>query len=158
MDIVNLIPSKVKIGCHENLREGFIRGSPCSLILNSEIHTLTRTYIHQGFLVDYTVQTCFERYHIMNNRIKTSCRETQWSKQIRIKGLFVTVCLYVHIKECTLFTFEGLYLSNVKVTLRYALKTHTPLHFHSPSETEQSETSPGSLREGDQLLFHPFSI
>lgn len=52
----------------------------------------------------------------------------------------MTACLYVHTKVCALFTFEELYLSNVKITVRYALKTS-----HCGDRSAHSTALPQSL-------------
>lgn len=61
----------------------------------------------------------------MNNmQFRARCREVEWSKQIRIKNVSMSMCLYAHLSLCALFTFEEeLYLFSAKITVRYALKT-----------------------------------
>lgn len=121
----------------ESRGDGFIRASPRFPILHTHLHTPTvqrhthkhtckHACMHTGaslLLFTLSKPALKDNKHTVNNMwIGTGCREAQWSKQIRIGDLFVSVC--AHLGVCALFTFEEeLYLSSVEITVRYALKT-----------------------------------
>lgn len=78
-------------------------------------------------------------YTMNNMQSKTRSRKVQWSKQIRIVNLSMSVCLYAHLDLCPLFPFEEeLYLFSAEITVRR--KT-----FYCRDGTEHTAALPQSL-------------